>query len=136
MNAKELIKRHEGEMLKPYVDTVGKVTIGVGRNLTDNGITADESDRLLEHDLQNSWDECAKYPWFLGLSETRKAACLDLQFNVGPTRFRGFVKFISAMAAQDFNAAAEELVDSNWYKQVGRRGHELEDLIRNQRWPA
>lgn len=135
MNVKDLITLHEGRMLKPYIDTVGKVTIGVGRNLTDKGLRDDEVDLLFKNDLQDAWDECAKYPWFLGLSEARKAACLDVMFNLGPSRFRGFVKFIAAMGAQDWNAAANELQDSAWATQVGTRAKQIEDLIRSEKWP-
>ena len=45
------LRRDEGVRLKPYRDTVGKITIGVGRNLTDVGITPDEADVLLDHDI-------------------------------------------------------------------------------------
>jgi lysozyme len=135
MDVSELIKRHEGERLKPYTDSVGKLTIGVGRNLTDNGITPDESAAMLKHDIQSAWDECAKYGWFLPLSDARKAACIDLMFNVGPNSFRTFQRFIAAMGRNDWPAAYSELANSSWHKQVGKRAAEVEALILYEQWP-
>ena len=134
MNASELIARHEGTRAKPYVDTVGKVTIGIGRNLTDIGLSQDEINYLFNNDRIRALDKCSQYPWFSGLSEPRKAACLDLVFNLGS--LHGFPKFCAAMEAHDYGAAANELIDSAWYKQVGVRGPEVVELIRNERWPA
>ena len=136
MNAKDLITLHEGRMLKAYIDTVGKVTVGVGRNISDKGIRDDEADLMLKNDMQEAWDECAKYPWFLGLSEARKAACLDVQFNLGAARFRTFSKFISAMSMGDWETAAAELAASKWATQVGTRARHIEDLIRAEKWPV
>lgn len=134
MNVSELIQRHEGFRAKPYVDTVGKITIGYGRNLTDIGMSLDEIKYLFNNDLQRAYDACAVYPWFLSLSEARKAACIDLAFNLG--NIGRFPKFCAAMAVSDYSSAANELVNSAWYKQVGIRGPELVALIRDERWPA
>lgn len=136
MNVSDLITLHEGSRSKPYTDTVGKLTIGIGHNLSDKGLRPDEIKLIFDHDLQDAWDECAKHPWFLALTEARKAACLDLMFNIGPSRFRGFLKFIAAMNAKDYNTAAYELIDSAWFREVGSRGVHLVDLIRLEKWPA
>lgn len=136
MDVRELLIRHEGMRLKPYVDTVGKTTIGVGRNLTDIGISQSEALGLLDNDIAKAQDECDKYPWFSGLSDARKAAMLSLVFNLGPTRLAGFVKFLKAMAASDWAAAAEELEASKWYAQVKSRGPEIVNLILANEWPV
>lgn len=44
----DMLIRHEGLRLKPYHDTVRKLTIGIGRNLDDVGITHEEALILLE----------------------------------------------------------------------------------------
>ena len=54
MTVQDLISKHEGLRLFPYADTVGKLTIGFGRNLTDIGISRDEADALLTNDLDRA----------------------------------------------------------------------------------
>ncbi|HEX9879647.1 MAG TPA: hypothetical protein VGB25_05595 [Candidatus Binatia bacterium] len=69
----EMLIRHEGLRLKPYRGTVGKLTIGVGRNLDDAGITRDEALALLRHDIDRVRKEVsAAFPWFGGLNPVRK----------------------------------------------------------------
>lgn len=138
MNARELIVRHEGLKLKLYRDSLGLWTIGVGRLLDPimGGISHDEAMLMLDNDISKFYDECEKYPWFTGLSEARKAACLDLMFNLGPTRFAGFKKFIAAMAAKDYATAGKELESSKWFNQVKSRGPEIIALILAEEWPT
>ena len=49
---KDMLIRHEGLKLKPYLCTAGKLTIGVGRNIQDRGITYQEAMMLLENDIR------------------------------------------------------------------------------------
>jgi lysozyme len=135
MDVKALIEDHEKRMKKAYRCSAGKTTIGVGRNLDDVGLSDDEIDYLYENDIKRVNQALAQYPWVAGLSEVRRAACQDLMFNLGPTRFAGFVKFIQAMGAGRYESAAAELKDSRWYGQVGRRGPRICSMILNNRWP-
>lgn len=110
---------HEGLRLKPYVDTVGKVTIGIGRNLTDKGISSKEAFEMLDHDL----DECVAdlagaFPWFVKLDGNRQRAIVDLRFNLGAPGFLLFKKFIHAMAVSNYAVAGTELIRSKWAGQV------------------
>lgn len=136
MDVKRLIQGHEGYSLKPYKCTSGKITIGWGRNLDDRGISESEAMLLFENDLADVLQNCRKYPWFDSLSEVRKAAVMDLMFNLGPNRFAGFRNFIQAMSLQQYTWAAAELKDSRWYTQVGRRGPRIASMIRNDTWPT
>lgn len=120
---------HEGLRLKPYVDTVGKLTIGVGRNLTDKGISTTEALSMLDHDLDEVVADLATFPWFLTLDAIRQRACCDLRFNLGPRGFRSFKKFLAAMAKKDYATAAGQLRSSKWYGQVGRRGPTVVHMI-------
>ena len=111
--------RHEGERLRPYTCPAGRLTIGVGRNLEDNGITREESRYLLENDLSACMaDLVTIFPGFSSFSERRKWALTDMRFNLGPTRFRGFRKMIAAVLRDDWEGAAREALDSRWAKQV------------------
>ena len=60
-----------------------------------------------------------EFDWFSGLDAVRKDAMINLCFNVGLPRLKGFVKALAAMEAQDYGAAADEFFDSRWATQVG-----------------
>ena len=112
----------EDVRLKPYLDSVGKITIGCGRNLTDKGISDREAFDLLDHDVDEAVSDLANaFPWFLTLDPVRQRAVVNLRFNLGPTRFRTFRKFLAAMAACDYAEAEQQLVRSKWVTQVQKR---------------
>jgi lysozyme len=129
VRVRELLIRHEGLRLKPYRCSAGKLTLGVGRNLDDNGITEAEALHLLENDIARVTKEAEQFPWFDGLSEERKAVIISMIFNLGITRFKGFQKMIVALHMQDFKAAREHMLSSKWSIQVGNRAVELADLM-------
>lgn len=135
MDVKALIEEHEGRRHKPYKCTAGKTSIGIGRNLDDVGLSDDEVDYLFANDLKRAQDAASKYPWFADLSEVRQAAIVDMIFNLGPSRFAGFRKFIQAMSERQYARAAAELVDSRWFRQVRRRASRIRLMILNDEWP-
>ncbi len=110
---------HEGLRLKPYRCTAGKLTIGVGRNLDDVGITRDEALMMLENDVQDCYADLARiFPGFHRLDPARQYALVDLRFNLGPSRFRTFQRMIAAVNDERWEQAAAELKDSLWWTQV------------------
>lgn len=129
---KELLIYHEGLKLKPYKDSVGKLTIGVGRNLEDVGITEQEALYLLDNDISKVVSYCrTAFPWFNGLCDTRQNVVASLIFNIGAKGFSEFKKLIAAIERQDFDAAANEMKLSRWASQVGKRAVELADMMRS-----
>ena len=92
--------------------------VGIGRNLTDKGISKREAFDLLDHDLDECVADLAAFPWFLMLDAVRQRAMVNLRFNLGPSRLRSFKRFLSAMAIQNYGKAAAELRDSKWFTQV------------------
>ena len=122
---------HEGVRAKPYMDTVGKITIGVGRNLSDVGLHESEIFVLLGNDLDDVVHDLSTFPWFAGLDPIRQRVLCDLRFNLGPTRFRGFKILLRKMSEADFPAAAHALQHSLWYSQVGTRGPRLVKMLRS-----
>jgi lysozyme len=130
MNHRDILRAQlvidEGLRLKPYKDTVGKLTIGIGRNLDDRGITKDEAYVMLENDItQAEFDASVLFPSFARLSDNRKAVVVNLCFNLGRDRAAGFKDFRQAVEAQAWEQAAAELLDSKWAKQVGNRAIRL-----------
>lgn len=122
--------RHEGLRLRVYTDTAGKATIGVGRNLVDKGITTTEALTLLDHDINECLTDLRSFGWFAALDPVRQRAIVDLRFNLGPSRLRGFTKFLAAMEQGDYLTAKEELRDSAWATQVGTRATRLMQMIK------
>ena len=123
--------RDEGVRLKPYKDTVGKLTIGVGRNLDDVGISRDEADFLLMHDIDNAMrDMIRNIPWFAVLPEDVQCGLGNMVFNLGWPRLSKFKRMLSALEARDYHRAAEEALDSKWARQVGPRAHRIAKLFR------
>ena len=117
------IKKHEGLRLKPYRCTAGKLTIGYGRNLDDVGISDIEAGQLLKNDLHIcAADLLTIFPGFIEFAISKQIALIDMRFNLGPNRFRGFKKMIAAIKQDDWPKAAIEAMDSKWYDQVGNRG--------------
>lgn len=120
------LQRDEGLRLTPYLDTVGKWTIGYGRNLSDVGISKDEAVTLLEHDLDAALTDLAEsFPWFVQLNPVRQRALVNMRFNLGPTGFRKFTGTLAAIEAGNFLAAAEGMRLSKWARQVGQRAERL-----------
>lgn len=114
------LRRDEAVRLKPYRDSVGKLTIGVGRNLDDVGITSEEADYLLENDIGRAMAELDRaLPWWRELSEARQRALLNMAFNMGVPRLLKFWGMLGALQAGDYDRAALEAFDSRWALQVG-----------------
>lgn len=131
-NLMERLVLHEGLRLKPYRCTAGKLTIGVGRNLDDVGISEEEARILLENDVQRSHIACLHaFPWYAGLDGVRQGIILEMCFNLGLTRLKGFKKMLKAMELKNYALASQEMMTSLWAKQVGKRAERLSNLMKN-----
>lgn len=110
---------HEGLRLHPYTDTVGKLTIGVGRNLTDVGISTDEAYYLLDNDIAKVKSQLdTELPWWRGLDLARQRAIVDLGFNMGVQALAEFHHTLSAIANHNWIEAVAGLRASKWIRQV------------------
>ena len=134
----EMIKRHEGVKSKVYLCSAGYETIAVGRNIAESGLglSEDEIEYLLNNDIKRVREELEDtYFWFGALNEARQDAMVDICFNLGLTRLRGFVKALEAMSREQFDIAADEFMDSRWATQVGNRAVEVTEIIRTGAHP-
>ena len=126
----EMIERHEGCRLSPYIDSVGVQTIGVGHNL-HKPFPMNVIRLLRDEDIKEARNECLHaFPWFAELTEPRQWALIDMCFNMGLPRLLGFQKFLKAMSLGDYETAAREMLDSLWSKQTKGRALELATMIR------
>jgi lysozyme len=134
---RSLIKLHEAERFKPYKCTAGKTTIGVGRNLDDVGISPEESAFLFENDLRRVEAELHRaFPWAKNLDSVRHAVLMDMLFNLGLARLRGFRKFLAMMEQRNWTLAAAEMEDSLWFRQVKTRAVRLQKMVLTGAWPT
>jgi len=125
--------RHEGLRLYPYRCTKGKLTIGVGRNIEDNGINREEALFMLENDIERSRKELENnLPWFSKLNEVRQDVLINMCFNMGITALLEFKKTIEYIEAGDFDSASVEMLDSKWAREdVGEsRSSELSQQMK------
>ena len=134
MNRKKMIAQlrlHEGERLKPYRCTAGKLTIGVGRNLDDRGITSDESAYLLNNDIDSHWIELLEHlPWVETLDEVRQRVMLDMAFNLGISGLLTFRRTLGHIKAGDYALASSAMLESKWATQVGQRAKRLAAMMK------
>ena len=136
-SAHALIRLHEGLRLKPYRDTVGKLTIGYGRNLDDRGITQRDAETMLRDDVADTRTALiTALPWFAELYGAREAVLIDMAFNLGPAGLLKFGRTLSAVEQGDYETAAVEMLDSKWAGQVGQRATRLAEMMRTGEWPA
>lgn len=133
------LTRDEGRRLKPYRDSVGKLTIGVGRNLDDKGISASECDGMLQNDIAEHCALLDQYlPWWRRLDEVRARALANMAFNLGvgpsaeqPTgKLLTFKNTLAAIERGDWEAAARGMETSAWAHQVGQRAVRLVAMMR------
>lgn len=126
------IMRHEGLRLRPYADTLGKLTIGYGRCLTTNGISTDEAMQLLENDIDEAKIAMNQsFPWVLGLDDVRQGVIIEMIFQLGVAGVQGFPKMIAEIREKDYNIAAKEMLNSVWHSQTPDRCEELANLMLN-----
>tara|TARA_R100001163_G_C5025462_1_gene167135 strand:+ start:62 stop:490 length:429 start_codon:yes stop_codon:yes gene_type:complete len=127
----EQLKIHEGVRDKVYLDTEGIETIGVGRNLRDKGLSEDEINYLLMNDIdefkskvQDTWD------WWDDLDDVRQRVVVDMAFNMGLGGLSKFKKTLGHIESGEYEEASEEMLNSRWAEQVGRRANTLSEMMR------
>jgi lysozyme len=122
----DLLIYHEGLRLKPYTDMSNRLTIGIGRNLEDSGITKEEALIMLHNDIKRVSSELDQYlPWWRKLSDARKKVLISMAFNLGIGGLLGFNNMLASLREGDYVSAAEEMLASRWANQVGTRAIEL-----------
>jgi len=123
---KQELLQFEGLCLKPYFCPAGKLTIGVGRNLEEVGITKDEALQLLSNDLQRCQRELEnELPWTRHLPQEAQEVLLHMTFNLGLRGLMGFKNALSALEHGNYRLAAQEMLNSKWAGQVGQRAQLL-----------
>jgi len=123
------IKKCEGLFLETYIDSLGHLTVGWGRNL-ENGIRLDEAELMFQNDLKQSVSELEGCAWYLIQPPHVKNALINMNFNLGIHKLSGFKKMITALEQKNYTVAAMEALDSLWAKQVVQRAKDVALMIR------
>lgn len=152
LDINEIIQRlvfHEGCRLMPYYCSKGYKTIGVGRNLDTNPLTAEEikicgdsyekgitknaAFYLLRNDIEKAKNSCLrKIPFYITLDKERKYALLDMCFQLGIDGLLGFKNMLSAMGRGDWECAARECLNSKYAKEdTPKRAKRISETIKN-----
>jgi lysozyme len=133
MTLRDLLIKHEGIKGKVYADTEGILTVGVGRNLEDVGVSYDEAMLMLDNDIKRVLYACwHEFPWFADLTEDRQNVVANMVFNLGLEGFKKFKKMIAAIEKDDYIEAACQMIDSKWAAQVKGRAVELAVMMKGE----
>lgn len=130
LKIREQLQLHEGIETFPYMDSVGKLTVGVGRNLTDRGLSEEEINFLFANDIDLVQHDLDKHlPWWREMNENRQRVLVDMCFNLGITRLLGFVTTLGFMREGKYKEAAAQMLRSKWAKQVKGRALRLSRMM-------
>lgn len=138
---KEDLIRHEGYVAEIYLDSENLPTFGIGHLVTENDIehtwpvgTPVTDERILDvfhKDCDVAYsDACALVLNFAGQSVDAQRVLVNMSFNLGRNRLGQFKNFLKAVNEGKYDKAADEMIDSKWYHQVGRRSKELVEIMR------
>lgn len=149
---KSMLIRHEGQIKGergfhfPYDDKtgarfeqgdtlIGKMTLGIGRNITDVGLSDEEAMYLLTNDIERVRCELDKsLPWWNKLGECREAVMVSLCFNLGINKLLKFHTTLNLIESGKYAEAADNLMTTLWAQQVGPRAVELTTMLRTGKW--
>lgn len=139
------LRRDEDVRDRPYLDSLGFLTVGVGHRLAGSPLPAGWSypltdaqiNQLLETDLKVVFDALDRsLPWWRVLDEVRQRVIANMCFNLGITKLLGFKHALAAMQAGDYGAAAAGMQASAWFAQVKDRAVRLCEAMTTGAMPA
>lgn len=125
-----LIQRFEGCQLKPYTDTVGKLTIGYGRNLQDKGISQEEADMMLQNDFADVTGSVTQaLSWIGDLTLARQNVLFCMAFQMGLNGLLGFKNMLNACQQGKYDIASAAMLQSKWADQTPNRAKVLANMM-------
>jgi|ERR1035437_14241 lysozyme len=128
----DLLIKHEDLRTLPYTDTTGHLTIGVGRNLTDDGISIDEAMIMLDDDINNKISDLKKHlPYYDSLPDKVQLVLIDMCFNMGIGGLLTFKNTLLLIKTGQYKKAADAMLKSLWAKQVGNRAIEDSNILKS-----
>ena len=137
------IKRHEGEVLKIYEDSLGYKTLGIGHLCQPEDpeyawevgtkVSQEVVDMYYEQDFKKHHKETIHVfgteEEFYLLPEVIQHVLVNMCFNLGGTRLSKFKNMLKACKEHNWSEMARQMEDSRWFGQVGRRSIELQKIV-------
>jgi lysozyme len=132
-NAIKQLKLDEGKRLSLYTCTAGKLTIGYGWNIEDNGLPESIINQLFEISFETASKDALSFVgdpaiWEL-MGEARQGVIINMAFNLGLTTLNEFKQLRKALLVADWHLASVEMMDSMWSRQVGERAERLAEIM-------
>ena len=132
----------EGCVYKIYNDHLGYATFGIGHLVTESDpeqgqslgtpVSSERVAEAFDSDIETVLSDCnILYPDFEDLPEEAQQIIANMMFNLGRPRLSKFVGMKRGVDAEDWDTAADEMVDSRWYRQVGARAERLVNRMRD-----
>ena len=133
----KLLAEDEGKRLDMYQDTKKILTIGIGHNLEEKGISDAVCSLMFQEDIDDARKDAEKFSWYSRLNSARRAVILNMIFNMGLTRFSGFKKTIEYIDQGLYLSASKEMKNSKWYREdvANSRSDRLAEMMRTGTWP-
>lgn len=134
---KQLLIRDEDEVPHAYQDSEGYWTIGVGRLIDKRKggeLSHDEIMYLLDNDIAEKRRQAGTFPWFDHLNPARQAVIISMIFNLGLDGFSEFKKTIGYINNGKYQEAGDEMLNSKWAMQVGKRANRLSQMMKTGEW--
>ena len=139
------LERDEGVKYEVYLDHLSYPTFGIGHLITDDDpergaavgtkVSDDRVKEAFSSDIETVLSDCERlYEDFRDLPEEVQLIIANMMFNMGATRLSKFKGMKRGVDARDWTAAAAEMVDSRWYKQVTNRANRLVERMKNVNW--
>ena len=138
MNLKEQLIKEEGSVPYAYPDSMGYLTIGVGRLIDKRKgghLSDDEIDYLLQNDIKKVTGQVLEaLPWVNTMNEPRQAVVFGMAFQMGVHGLLSFMSTLSAMRDEHYEHAAEGMRQSLWAKQTPARAKRLAYQMETGEW--
>jgi lysozyme len=132
------LRRDEGERLSAYADSLGWLTIGIGRLIDSRkggGITREESAYLLRNDIAKVDRQLQeRLPWVVTLSPARRGALQNMAFQLGINGLLGFKNTLVMIEQGEYAKAADAMLKSKWAEQTPERAKRLSRQMLTDTW--
>jgi len=139
---REEISIDEGVKYEIYLDHLGLPTFGIGHLVRDDdpefgqpvgtAVSKDRVNECFDKDVEIVINDCRQlYEDFDDLPGEAQLIIANMMFNMGRPRLSKFKGMKRGVDARDWNAAADEMVDSRWYRQVTNRADRLVQRMRS-----
>ncbi|MBW2621287.1 MAG: glycoside hydrolase [Deltaproteobacteria bacterium] len=130
---KKMIQEHEGVVDEVYLDSLDNPTCGVGHLLAVGSKVPEKAvQAFFDQDYRVAVADYTAlvHQYSLDLGSIRRAVLINMLFNMGINRVRTFKKMFAALVLDNYEWAADEMLDSRWAVQVGKRAVELSRMMR------